>query len=84
MGPLGTALEEGQRVVLNLEYRYLLNVGSIGQPRDRDPRAAFGIYDHEAGTVEFRRVDYDVATAQSKIQKAGLPAFLAERLSRGV
>jgi diadenosine tetraphosphatase ApaH/serine/threonine PP2A family protein phosphatase len=84
MGSLGTALEKGQRVALKPEYRYLLNVGSIGQPRDHDPRAAFGIYDHEAGAVDFRRVEYDVATAQNKIQKAGLPAFLAERLSRGV
>lgn len=64
--------------------RYLLNVGSVGQPRDGDPRAAYGIFDSEAMTVEFRRAEYDIATAQKKILDAGLPSFLAERLARGV
>jgi len=84
IGSLGTALQEDQRVFLKPENRYLLNVGSIGQPRDHDPRAAFGIFDGDAGTLEFRRVGYDITTAQRKILDAGLPAFLAERLSRGV
>lgn len=73
-----------KRVRLEPGSRYLLNLGSVGQPRDGDPRAAYGIFDSEAMTVEFRRADYDVATAQKKILDAGLPPFLAERLSRGV
>jgi diadenosine tetraphosphatase ApaH/serine/threonine PP2A family protein phosphatase len=64
--------------------RYIVNVGSVGQPRDRDPRAAYGVWDVEAGRVEIRRVAYDVAIARNKITEAGLPRFLAERLSAGV
>jgi diadenosine tetraphosphatase ApaH/serine/threonine PP2A family protein phosphatase len=63
--------------------RYIVNVGSVGQPRDRDPRAAYAIWDAEAGQVEIRRVTYDVSTAQRKIVDAGLPRFLADRLAAG-
>jgi diadenosine tetraphosphatase ApaH/serine/threonine PP2A family protein phosphatase len=63
--------------------RYIVNVGSVGQPRDRDPRAAYAIWDVEAGHVAIRRVTYDVATARRKITEAGLPRFLADRLSAG-
>ena len=63
--------------------RYLVNVGSVGQPRDRDPRAAYAVWDAEAGRVEIRRVAYDVATARRKIAEAGLPRFLADRLAAG-
>lgn len=63
--------------------RYLVNVGSVGQPRDRDPRAAYGLWDVEAGRLQLRRVDYDVATARRKIVEAGLPRFLADRLAAG-
>jgi diadenosine tetraphosphatase ApaH/serine/threonine PP2A family protein phosphatase len=59
-----------------------LNPGSVGQPRDRDPRAAFAIYDTN-GQVEFRRVPYDVETTIRKMQEAELPEFLAYRLSVG-
>jgi diadenosine tetraphosphatase ApaH/serine/threonine PP2A family protein phosphatase len=65
------------------ERRYMLNPGSVGQPRDGDPRAAFGIYDSETRTVLFRRVPYDVAAAQAKIVQAGLPEGLARRLGVG-
>ena len=61
----------------------LLNVGSVGQPRDGDPRAAYGLLDDARGTVRLRRVDYDVQSAQSAILKAGLPPWLAIRLERG-
>jgi diadenosine tetraphosphatase ApaH/serine/threonine PP2A family protein phosphatase len=84
MGSLGSVMRDSQKVVLEPGFRYLLNVGSIGQPRDRDPRAAFGIFDNETGAVEFRRVEYDIVTAQKKILDSGLPRFLAERLSKGV
>jgi diadenosine tetraphosphatase ApaH/serine/threonine PP2A family protein phosphatase len=63
--------------------RYLVNVGSVGQPRDRDPRASYGVWDVDAGRVEVRRVTYDVETARAKIVAAGLPRFLAERLGAG-
>jgi len=62
---------------------YLLNPGSVGQPRDGDPRAAYALYDSDRGVVEYHRVDYDLETAQRKIREAGLPMFLAERLSIG-
>jgi diadenosine tetraphosphatase ApaH/serine/threonine PP2A family protein phosphatase len=64
--------------------RYIVNVGSVGQPRDHDPRAAYGVWDVEAGRVEIRRVDYDVAEARRKILEAGLPRLLADRLAAGV
>ena len=62
---------------------YLLNPGSVGQPRDGDPRAAYALYDSERNVVDYHRVDYDLETAQRKIREAGLPTFLAERLSIG-
>ncbi|MGA9115269.1 MAG: metallophosphoesterase family protein [Bacteroidota bacterium] len=64
--------------------RFLVNVGSVGQPRDGDPRAAFGLLDIEAWTYETVRVEYDIPKTQAAIRKAGLPAPLARRLSRGV
>ena len=62
--------------------RRLVNPGSVGQPRDRNPRAAFLVYDTESG-VEFRRTEYDISTAQGKIIRKGLDSQLAERLSYG-
>jgi predicted phosphodiesterase len=62
---------------------YLINVGSVGQPRDGDPRAAFGIYDSTNASVLIRRVEYPVQTAQRRILDAGLPASLANRLGIG-
>ncbi|MGV3773164.1 MAG: metallophosphoesterase family protein [Verrucomicrobiales bacterium] len=63
--------------------KYFVNVGSVGQPRDGDPRAAYVVYDMEESTIELRRLDYDIATTQKKILDAGLPARLAERLAYG-
>jgi diadenosine tetraphosphatase ApaH/serine/threonine PP2A family protein phosphatase len=62
---------------------YLVNVGSVGQPRDGDPRAAFGIYDSAESTLVMRRVKYPVEIAQRRILDAGLPASLANRLGIG-
>jgi predicted phosphodiesterase len=62
---------------------YLVNVGSVGQPRDGDPRAAFGIHDSEASTVVLRRISYPVEIAQRRILSAGLPSSLANRLAIG-
>ncbi|HXM74733.1 MAG TPA: metallophosphoesterase family protein, partial [Chthoniobacterales bacterium] len=63
--------------------KYFINVGSVGQPRDADWRAAYCVYDIENNSVEQRRVKYDVAAAQKKIIEAGLPHVLAERLAIG-
>ena len=64
--------------------RYFVNVGSVGQPRDGDPRAAYAIYDAgDAPCIELHRIDYDINTTQEKIRKAGLPERLAERLAVG-
>lgn len=64
-------------------HRYIVNVGSVGQPRDRDPRACFLILAEPAGAIEFVRVPYDIAAAQGKIRAANLPAVLATRLASG-
>jgi len=69
------ALERGRR--------YIVNVGSVGQPRDCDPRAAYALWDAGRGTIAIRRVVYDVAAARKKILTGGLPRFLADRLARG-
>jgi diadenosine tetraphosphatase ApaH/serine/threonine PP2A family protein phosphatase len=63
--------------------RYIINVGSVGQPRDADPRASYAVYDDDARRVSIRRVRYDVEGAARKIRAAGLPEILAERLGRG-
>ncbi len=65
------------------DYRYLINVGSVGQPRDGDSRACYAVYDPEERIVTYRRVTYDISTAQRKIEAAGLPAFLSQRLELG-
>lgn len=70
-------------VELREDARYLVNCGAVGQPRDGDPRAAFGIVDAQARTVTIVRATYDVAAAQAKILAAGLPEVLAQRLSVG-
>ncbi|MGN6386503.1 MAG: metallophosphoesterase family protein [Verrucomicrobiota bacterium] len=63
--------------------KYFVNVGSVGQPRDGNPKAAYVVYDLDEGSIELRRLDYDMATTQQKILAAGLPARLAERLAQG-
>jgi diadenosine tetraphosphatase ApaH/serine/threonine PP2A family protein phosphatase len=68
---------------LDSECAYVLNPGSVGQPRDGDPRAAYILYDPEEHLVHFHRVPYDITTAQDKIRRAGLPQVLADRLAVG-
>jgi predicted phosphodiesterase len=75
--------EEGTRVDLARE-RWLLNPGSVGQPRDGDARAAYLLIDFEAHAAEFRRVRYPFAKTQAEIRDAGLPEALAERLAHGL
>jgi len=75
--------EDETTVKLEPDARYLINVGSVGQPRDGDPRAAFGIYDAGEGTLALRRVPYAIDAAQRRILAAGLPPSLANRLAIG-
>ena len=63
--------------------RFLVNCGAVGQPRDGDPRAAYGMLDASARTLTLERVEYDVSAAQAKIIAAGLPEVLAQRLAVG-
>jgi diadenosine tetraphosphatase ApaH/serine/threonine PP2A family protein phosphatase len=73
--PSAFQLEKGRR--------YIVNIGSVGQPRDRSPSASFVTLETPTGIVQFHRVDYDCHLAYDKILKAGLPRFLAERLLVG-
>ena len=68
---------------LQMGRKYFINVGSVGQPRDGDPRASYVIYDPKARKVSFRRLEYDVEAAQQRIRLAGLPDRLASRLAVG-
>ena len=86
----GTAVEallpvRGERCRVSIEpgQRYLVNCGAVGQPRDGDARAAFGLLDSAARAVTIVRTPYDVARAQGRILAAGLPAVLAQRLAMG-
>ena len=63
--------------------KYFVNVGAVGQPRDNNPKAAYVVYDVDEGTIELRRLEYDIPKAQKKILEAGLPERLAERLAYG-
>ena len=63
--------------------KYFVNVGAIGQPRDSNPKAAYVVFDMDESTIELRRLEYDIPTAQKKILEAGLPPRLAERLAFG-
>ncbi|MBM4162404.1 MAG: metallophosphoesterase family protein [Ignavibacteria bacterium] len=76
--------ESGGSPNLTIRDRYIINVGSIGQPRDGNPKLSFGLFDTEAWTYENIRADYDVFTAAEKINSAGLPPALAHRLMVGV
>ena len=73
----------GETITVTAGCRLLVNVGSVGQPRDGDPRAAYGILDETARTVTCYRVAYPVERAQARILEAGLPEALAKRLALG-
>lgn len=80
-----TGVRGGTYTSLKMEAgkKYFVNVGSVGQPRDGDPRAGYVLFDVVQQTIELRRLEYDVATAQRKIREAGLPERLAKRLEEG-
>jgi diadenosine tetraphosphatase ApaH/serine/threonine PP2A family protein phosphatase len=75
VGDVDVAFEAGRR--------YIVNVGSVGQPRDRDPRAAYGLWDSAERRLTIRRVPYDSDRTRQKIVEAGLPRPLADRLLSG-
>ncbi len=77
------AINGESRIKLKKGLRYLINPGSLGQPRDRDPRASFLIYDTKKNQVNFYRIEYDIHSTAEKILAAGLPERLAERLKLG-
>lgn len=78
------AREDDRRLVeFGQDAAYLVNPGSVGQPRDGDPRAAFVLFDSSGGFFWFHRLEYDCKQAQDKIRRAGLPPALADRLSVG-
>jgi predicted phosphodiesterase len=81
---LGGGLAPGDSEADLRRGRWLLNPGSVGQPRDGDPRAAWLLLDLRARRAFFRRVEYPVAETQAEIEAAGLPAVLGERLVEGV
>lgn len=73
---------EGEEVELGTE-RLILNPGSAGQPRDGDPRVSYALYDDDARTVTFHRVEYDISATQRAMEATTLPAWLSQRLSEG-
>ncbi len=79
----GIPLDDGTVLEIRPSYKYLINCGSVGQPRDGDPRACCGTYDEETNTVKIKRIKYDVAKTQEEILSAGLPTALALRLVYG-
>ncbi len=74
----------GAEFILEDNYSYIINCGSVGQPRDGNPQASFVLFDSEKNIVCIRRISYPISKAQDKILKANLPQFLAERLAIGI
>lgn len=68
---------------LSKEEKYIINIGSIGQPRDRNPKLSFAIFNEDEWSVEYARIDYNIKKTAGKILKAGLPSSLADRLYVG-
>ena len=79
----GSILRDGDMLVLS-DTRLIINPGAVGQPRDRDPRASYAIFDAEEMVLHNYRVSYDVVATQGKMEKAGLPDFLVSRIAWGV
>jgi predicted phosphodiesterase len=76
-------MQHGGELRLEADKRYIIDVGSIGQPRDLNPQASFVFYEPEEGRVQWVRYDYPIAEVQSKMRAAGLPRYLIDRLSLG-
>jgi predicted phosphodiesterase len=76
--------DSGDTLELRDDTRYFVNPGSVGQPRNQDPRAAYAILDTDAGTIEFHRIEYDIPQTQRQMQAANLPIALIRRLEYGM
>jgi diadenosine tetraphosphatase ApaH/serine/threonine PP2A family protein phosphatase len=74
----------GSAIPVNRSRRWLALVGSVGQPRDHNPAAAYALFDSTAARITFHRVAYDNLAAAEKIRRAGLPAALAYRVEKGI
>lgn len=77
------SFRSGGKLMLKDDFQYIINCGSVGQPRDGNKGAACGIYDSEERSVEFIRVPYDIAAVQARMRDADLPDYLIERLEHG-
>ncbi len=76
-------LKDGQTIDISNIYKAIVNTGSVGQPRDGDPRASYGVYDAAKKTFKIKRVEYDIAAVQDKMKRAGLSEGLARLLDTG-
>jgi diadenosine tetraphosphatase ApaH/serine/threonine PP2A family protein phosphatase len=83
-GDVGVNMRPAPEKPHQLERRTLLNPGSVGQPRDGDPRASYAILDTEAGTATFYRASYRIDETQRRIRARGLPEMFADRLAFGL
>jgi len=77
-------LKRESKIKIEDKNKYIVNVGSVGQPRDGRPQSAYCVYDTEEREVEIKRLDYDIQAARQKILDSGLPTFLGDRLLIGV
>jgi diadenosine tetraphosphatase ApaH/serine/threonine PP2A family protein phosphatase len=82
--PARTAYTVEPEVDVEEAHRALVNVGSVGQPRDEDPRTAYAVFDSDRGHVSIRRLPYDIDREADRIRRSGLPSMLADRLYLGV
>lgn len=78
-----TRFTKEEKIQIKEGYKYSINVGSVGQPRDGNPKSSYVIYDEKSRIVEIKRVEYDIKKAQEKIFEARLPRILGERLEYG-
>jgi len=76
-------LADGERIDLDPKMRIVVNPGSVGQPRDGDPRASYAVYDTEANAITLHRVEYEIAATQKLMTVEGLPLWLIQRLTKG-
>lgn len=76
-------LADGERIDLEPNMRMVINPGSVGQPRDGDPRASFAVYDSDANAIALHRVEYEIAETQKLMAEEGLPPWLIQRLATG-
>lgn len=73
--------QPNKKISLNKNYRYLINPGAVGQPRDGDPRASYLLFDKKNLTLELRRIEYKIEKTQEKMERLGFPEFLIQRLA---